>query len=387
MAASDTAISAGCAFSVSVSVSSGPSNMMLREVLAQRRVDLIEHGPRRGMRLGELRAHADGLAALPWKYERDGHCRLDRVVDPRRGLSHRATRPVKACATSRLGCSPLQRTTTEHAAICACCRWQYAYKTRFTRSGRRLNGRSPHEKSWGRAMRPGCRCFRSFGSLGLSVRRLPHRGPKGALRRTGKTKERQQRATLRACLPGAPGYFAGAGRCPDQGIERGHHRGRRQDRQGRVLGRQAPRLQDQEEPQGALLADEHRRAAGGGGRDGAAHAALPGRDPVPHRARRCARDRAFHPDAQERPRRPARRRPRRRRAASAAASAAAAAAASAAVAAASAATAAASAAAAAARAATARAAMATAPRGAARRASASSATPQPQPQPETEETS
>ena len=73
MIASDTAIRAGCAFSVSVSVSSGPSNMMLGEVLLQRRIDLLEHGASGRIGLGQLGTHADGLAALPRKYECDGH--------------------------------------------------------------------------------------------------------------------------------------------------------------------------------------------------------------------------------------------------------------------------------------------------------------------------
>ena len=47
--------------------------MMLGELLAERRVDLVEHGAGRGIGLGQLGAHADGLAALPGKYECDGH--------------------------------------------------------------------------------------------------------------------------------------------------------------------------------------------------------------------------------------------------------------------------------------------------------------------------
>ena len=41
-------------------------------------------------------------------------------------------------------------------------------------------------------------------------------------------------------------------------VQRRHHGGRWQDRKDRVLGRQNPRVQDQEEPQGALFAHEHR---------------------------------------------------------------------------------------------------------------------------------
>ena len=79
MTASDTAIRAGWAFSVSVSVSSGPSNMMPGELLAERRIDLVEHGAGRGMGLGKLRPHADGLTALPGKDECNGHW-LNRVA-------------------------------------------------------------------------------------------------------------------------------------------------------------------------------------------------------------------------------------------------------------------------------------------------------------------
>ena len=73
MTASETAIRAGWAFSVSVSVSSGPSNMSSESFWPSARVDLVEHGAGRGMGLGQLGAHADGLAALPRKDECDGH--------------------------------------------------------------------------------------------------------------------------------------------------------------------------------------------------------------------------------------------------------------------------------------------------------------------------
>ena len=72
-AASDTAISAGCAFSVSVSVSAGPSHIDRRELLAERVVDLVEHLPRRRKSLGQALAHADRLAALAGKYESRRH--------------------------------------------------------------------------------------------------------------------------------------------------------------------------------------------------------------------------------------------------------------------------------------------------------------------------
>ena len=53
--------------------------------------------------------------------------------------------------------------------------------------------------------------------------------------------------------------------------------------------------------------------AGRDRRDGAPHGPLAGRHPLHHHPRRRARDRALHPDAQERPRRARpRRRPRRR---------------------------------------------------------------------------
>ena len=65
-----TAISAGWAFSVSRSVSSGPSNMIRASFCAQRLVDFVEHRPGLGIGLGEVLAHADGLAALPGKGER-----------------------------------------------------------------------------------------------------------------------------------------------------------------------------------------------------------------------------------------------------------------------------------------------------------------------------
>ena len=73
MAASDTAISAGWAFSVSVSVSAGPSNMMARELVAERRIDLVEHLPRRREIRRQRLAHADRLAALARKHESDRH--------------------------------------------------------------------------------------------------------------------------------------------------------------------------------------------------------------------------------------------------------------------------------------------------------------------------
>ncbi len=73
MTARDTAISAGWAFSVSVRVSSGPLNMICGQLLAQRRVDLVEDVACAGVGFGEFGAHADRLAPLPRKYESDSH--------------------------------------------------------------------------------------------------------------------------------------------------------------------------------------------------------------------------------------------------------------------------------------------------------------------------
>ena len=44
-----------------------------RELVAERRVDLVEDGARRGEGLGQRLAHADRLAALPRKHECDRH--------------------------------------------------------------------------------------------------------------------------------------------------------------------------------------------------------------------------------------------------------------------------------------------------------------------------
>ena len=160
---------------------------------------------------------------------------------------------------------------------------------------------------------PGSRCLRSFGSLGpFRAASTLAWGPKGALRRTDERKERPNPMPLYEHVFLARQDISQA---QVEALTKEYtdviERGRRQGRQDRVLGPQDRRLQDQEEPQGALLADEHRGAAGGDRRDGAAHGPLARRHPLHHRARRGARDRALHPDAQERPRRPPRRRPRR----------------------------------------------------------------------------
>ena len=66
-------MSAGCAFSVSVSVSAGPSKMMALELAAQRSIDFIEHMLRRREIRRQCLAHPDGLAALPRKHESNRH--------------------------------------------------------------------------------------------------------------------------------------------------------------------------------------------------------------------------------------------------------------------------------------------------------------------------
>ena len=71
--ASETAISAGWAFSVSVSVSAGPSNMMALSLAAERLVHLVEHLPGGREACRQRLAHADRLAALARKHESDRH--------------------------------------------------------------------------------------------------------------------------------------------------------------------------------------------------------------------------------------------------------------------------------------------------------------------------
>ena len=76
MAASDTAISAGCAFSVSVSVSAGPSHM-IAESFSPSASSTSSNTARAGAKVvGQRLAHADRLAALARKYECDRHARL-----------------------------------------------------------------------------------------------------------------------------------------------------------------------------------------------------------------------------------------------------------------------------------------------------------------------
>ena len=80
MTASDTAISAGWAFSVSVRVSIGPSNMISDSFWPSAASTSSNTARAAGIGLGQLGAHADGLAALPWKHECDGHARPDPTV-------------------------------------------------------------------------------------------------------------------------------------------------------------------------------------------------------------------------------------------------------------------------------------------------------------------
>ena len=60
---------AGCAFSVSLSSSSGPVAHQPEQILAERLVDFVEHVAGGPAGLGERGAHADRLAALPRKKE------------------------------------------------------------------------------------------------------------------------------------------------------------------------------------------------------------------------------------------------------------------------------------------------------------------------------
>ena len=92
-----TAMRAGWAFAVSVSASAGPSNISARELLRQRRVDLVEDraGLRKG--LGKRLAHADRLAALPRKHECPRH-----VMPPRRsGARRKAGQASQGAAVER----------------------------------------------------------------------------------------------------------------------------------------------------------------------------------------------------------------------------------------------------------------------------------------------
>ncbi len=71
--ASETAISAGWAFSVSVSVSAGPFQIVSLSRSPERRIDFVENLTRRRKGLGQSLAHADRLTALSRKDKRDRH--------------------------------------------------------------------------------------------------------------------------------------------------------------------------------------------------------------------------------------------------------------------------------------------------------------------------
>ena len=73
MTATLTAISAGCAFSVKRQGLHRPFGHELRQALAERVVDLLEHQPCRREGLGQGLAHADGLRSLAGKDERARH--------------------------------------------------------------------------------------------------------------------------------------------------------------------------------------------------------------------------------------------------------------------------------------------------------------------------
>ena len=105
MAASETAISAGCAFSVSVSVSAGPSHMMVAELLAERRIDLVEH----------LRAPAQKRRPAPCPCRPPG-CpgREKRMQSPCFTLQavNDATRPVKPPRNPRQASAGVRKSAT-----------------------------------------------------------------------------------------------------------------------------------------------------------------------------------------------------------------------------------------------------------------------------------
>ena len=94
---------AGCAFSVSLSSSSGPSRISRNRFWPSASIDLFEHIARGAARLGERGAHADRLAALPRKKECAHLCPC---YEPRA-----ATRPRAAIAKAGEG-----RMSDEHRA-------------------------------------------------------------------------------------------------------------------------------------------------------------------------------------------------------------------------------------------------------------------------------
>ena len=112
-AASETAISAGCAFSVSVSVSAGPFEDEAAQLLAESAVDLVED--RAGGReiVGQRLAHADRLAALPRKYESDRHAALPH---PRFAVE---IGPKDTAGSRSVNGQGLQAAVTKRQALCA----------------------------------------------------------------------------------------------------------------------------------------------------------------------------------------------------------------------------------------------------------------------------
>ncbi len=79
-----TAISAGWAFSVRVSSSIGPSRMSRDRCWPKSVVDLLEDLARGGEGVGEVGAHADGLAALAGKQEGEAHRARPMLQEARR---------------------------------------------------------------------------------------------------------------------------------------------------------------------------------------------------------------------------------------------------------------------------------------------------------------
>jgi acyl-CoA dehydrogenase len=148
-------------------------------------------------------------------------------------------------------------------------------------------------------------CFRAFQEVRKKALR---RGPRGR----GKWKKGQRiHAALRAYLHGAPGRIERHGRGTDRALQVRHRRQRRQHRQGRVLGREVPRLPHPQEPQGALHPHEHHRPAGRTGRDGAPDVAQRGSRALLDAAHGRARRGALRHGAPGAARRPSRRRPPR----------------------------------------------------------------------------
>ena len=116
MTASETAIRAGWAFSVSVSVSSGPKNITLGQLLPQRRIDLIEYRTGSRIGLGQIGTHADDLAALSWKDECDGHAVPIKLhPDDLMALRHERRPPCQGRPWNRLP-APLRLACAEKSA-------------------------------------------------------------------------------------------------------------------------------------------------------------------------------------------------------------------------------------------------------------------------------